>query len=364
MRVLQNIHLYPDHVNVIDSIAGAGASFSERVDALISEGLNGTHLLEPVIKRTPDSFLTSTADPAMQRAWAHENGLSDGLSPHDILLAQIEAFKPDVLYSQAPNSFPDHVRRRLPDLVKARICWKAPPDFSSEIEGFQMALNNFPASFPKYEAMGIATGYFSPSYDTAMVGLSENQDRPIDVCFVGTYSRHHRRRAEMLEQIADLSTRYNVRMALAFDRAARVANLPIGVIPPLSRYRTPAAVRQVAITPLFGRAMYQLFSQSKIVINSAIDVAGQDRGNIRCFEALGCGALMLSDNGRYPPGMADGETLLTYDETGQIPELIHQILNDEPRRRTIASAGLSLMQDRYSKANLWKQFQGHVARLS
>ncbi len=363
MRVLQNIHLYPDHVNVIDSIAGAGASFSERVDALISEGLNGTHLLEPVVKRTPDSFLTSTADPAMQRAWAHENGLSESLSPHDILLAQIEAFKPDVLYSQAPNSFPDHVRRRLPELVKARICWKAPPDFSPEIEGFQMALNNFPDSFPKYEAMGIATGYFSPSYDTAMVGLSENQDRPVDVCFVGTYSRHHRRRAEMLEQIADLSTRYNVRMALAFDRAARVANLPIGVIPPLSRYRAPAAIRRVAITPLFGRAMYQLFSQSKIVINSAIDVAGQDRGNIRCFEALGCGALMLSDSGRYPEGMVDGETIVTYDRTEDIPALVTALLMDEPRRCRIAAAGLDLMQNRFSKSILWKKFQVNVNNL-
>jgi spore maturation protein CgeB len=123
-------------------------------------------------------------------------------------------------------------------------------------------------------------------------------------------------------------------------------------------------IRNVAIAPLFGRAMYRLFSQSKIIINTAIDVAGQDRGNIRCFEALGCGALMLSDSGRYPSGMVDGQTIVTYDHIDQIPALIDQILSDEPRRLTIASAGLALMKDRYSKTNLWQQFQDHAARLS
>lgn len=363
MRVLQSIHLYTGHIAEIDAKVGGGASFSARVQAMIDNGLNGPHILGPAEDRHPDTFLTSLADRAMQSAWAREQGMNGELGPHDILLAQIEHFKPDVLYTHGGLHYPDNVRAKLPSLVKARLMWKAPPDFTTAIGGFQMALNNFPDSFPKYEAMGIATGYFSPSYDVAMEGLSDNQDRPIDVCFIGSYSRHHRRRAEMLEQVARLSERYNVRMALAFDRAAKLANKPIGIIPPLSRYRAPVAVRKVAIAPQFGRDMYELFSQSKIVINSAIDVAGQDRGNIRCFEALGCGALMLSDSGRYPDGMVDGETMLTYDRMEEIPAMVEQILNDEPRRQKIAAAGLELMRTRYSKAALWEQFKQHVARI-
>lgn len=363
MRVLQNIHLYPAHVGVIDAKVGRDASFASRANAMIDNGLNGPHILGPAASRHPDIFLTSTADTAMQHAWAREHGMADNLNPHHILMAQIEHFKPDVIYTHGAGYYPDEVRAKLPDMVKVRMTWKAPPDFTSGIGGFQMALNNFPDSFPKYEAMGIETGYFSPSYDVAMEGLSDNQDRPIDVCFIGSYSRHHRRRAEMLEQVARLSERYNVRMALAFDRAATLANTPIGIIPPLSRYRAPAAVRKVAIAPRFGRDMYELFSQSKIVINTAIDLAGQDRGNIRCFEALGCGALMLSDSGRYPEGMADGETMLTYDRMEDIPAMVERILGDEPRRQQIAAAGLHLMRTRYSKAALWEQFKQHVARI-
>lgn len=357
MRVLQNIHLYRGHIAAIDDEVGPGAGFAARAAALVGQGLNGPHLLEPVVTGSPDAFLTSTADVAMQRAWAVENGLSPDLSPHHILLAQIEAFRPDILYTQVPGAFPDDVRRKIADLVKIRICWKAPPDFSGDTAGFQLALNNFPASFPLYEAAGIRAAWFSPSFDPQMEPWCDNRDRPIDVAFIGTYSRHHRKRAAALETIAGLSRRHKVEMALTFDRATRLANTPLGLIPPLTRYRASRHVRGAAIPPLYGRAMYRLFSQAKIVVNTAIDVAGEDRGNIRCFEALGCGALMISDSGRYPPGMVDGETLVTYDSIDQIPALVDALVADEERRRTIAAAGLALMRGRYSKAELWRQFR-------
>jgi hypothetical protein len=47
----------------------------------------------------------------------------------------------------------------------------------------------------------------------------------------------------------------------------------------------------------------RLIGSSKIVRSGAIDMAGADRGNMRCFEAMGCGALLLSDEGNYPEGM-------------------------------------------------------------
>ena len=48
------------------------------------------------------------------------------------------------------------------------------------------------------------------------------------------------------------------------------------------------------------------------MLNGAIDMAGPDRGNMRCFEAMGCGALLVSDVGNYPVGMEAGVTMETY----------------------------------------------------
>ena len=48
------------------------------------------------------------------------------------------------------------------------------------------------------------------------------------------------------------------------------------------------------------------------MLNGAIDMADRDRGNMRCFEAMGCGALLVSDDGNYPQGMSPGETMRAY----------------------------------------------------
>jgi hypothetical protein len=34
---------------------------------------------------------------------------------------------------------------------------------------------------------------------------------------------------------------------------------------------------------------------------------------MRCFEATGCGALLLSDEGNYPEGMGGRQTISTYE---------------------------------------------------
>src|SRR5258708_7244587 len=92
------------------------------------------------------------------------------------------------------------------------------------------------------------------------------------------------------------------------------------------------------------------------IFNGAIDMAEEDRGNLRCFEAMGCGALMISDRGRYPKGMEDGVTMVTYGEARDAVAAIEAGLNAPARMREIAAKGLELMQIEYSKEHQWAQF--------
>ena len=82
---------------------------------------------------------------------------------------------------------------------------------------------------------------------------------------------------------------------------------------PWARHRRPLAIRAITQEPIFGRDYYEALSTAKIVPNGAIDMAGADRGNMRCFEALGAGSLLLSDQGNDRDGMRDGETIVTYN---------------------------------------------------
>jgi spore maturation protein CgeB len=92
------------------------------------------------------------------------------------------------------------------------------------------------------------------------------------------------------------------------------------------------------------------------VLNGAIDVSGEDRGNMRCFEAMGCSALLLGDAGVYPDGMRDGETLLAYSSPAEARELAQRVVNDWSRFAKTAERATHVVRTLYSKRKQWSAF--------
>ena len=106
--------------------------------------------------------------------------------------------------------------------------------------------------------------------------------------------------------------------------------------------------------------MYRTLSNAKIVLNGAGEVGGRDRGNMRCFEAMGCGALMLTDEGIYPAGMVDGQTMATYRDPADAVAAIERLLAADEERTMIARNGLEMISTVYSKKEQWTRFQAIV----
>ncbi len=78
---------------------------------------------------------------------------------------------------------------------------------------------------------------------------------------------------------------------------------------------------------------------------------------MRCFEAMGGGALLLSDNGLYPDGMEDGRTMLVYEDANDAVMRIRDGLTKPEKAASIAAAGLNLMKAECSKPQQWTRFQ-------
>ncbi len=196
-----------------------------------------------------------------------------------------------------------------------------------------------------------------------MAAYAAEGERPIDVVFVGAYSRHHTRRARILEAVAALAPEYRVVLHLDRGRLTKLAESAIGSWLPLSRHRRPKAISAASQPAIFGRELYRALARSKVVVNCAIDMSGDDRGNMRCFEAMGCGALMVSDQGRYPEGFENGSTIVEYADAHDAVGQIRSALADEPRRRRVATAGHALLRDCYSKDRQWADFERLVGEL-
>lgn len=363
MRLFQNARYYPSLRPRIRELTKHSSTFAGKIDAFLSFRYSAAHILQPIDQRAEWAFFTNGDDESVQRLWAREHGLSARVSLVDILKAQIEEHRTDVFYNHDATGWDDDFVRSLPGCVKASICWHATPFLGVPFASYDLVVCNFPSVLATIEKLGARTDYFPPAYDPEFAPYAERQDRPVDVIFVGGYSRHHQGRAEILEAVARLADSYNVIYHLDRSRLCKLAKSPLGQLLPLAKHRRPRAIRAITQEPKFGRDYYEALSGAKIVLNGTIDMRGNDRGNMRCFEALGSQSLLLSDRGNYPEGMKDGETLVTYNSAAQAVAQIRAMLENPERRLALTRAGYEMISTRYSKEIQWKRFEALVASI-
>jgi hypothetical protein len=361
MRIFQNTAATRNFAPILDRRLRKETDFASKVTAILADGSSGIHTLLPVLSGAPNAFYTHGDNIDLQRCWAREKGLPATVGLEEILLAQIEEHKTEALYNFDWAHFDSKFAKRLPASVKARIGWYAAPPIGADMTGY-LIVCNFPTLLKQYHNAGLRCDYFAPAHDPMLDAAAGSDDRDIDVLFVGGYSRYHTRRAPVLEAVAGLANKYNITFALDRSRVTRLAETPLGWLGPLRKHRRPAAVRKVAQEPVFGREYYKFLSRAKIVLNGAGDIGGDDRGNMRCWEAMGARSLLLSDAGVYPSGMIDKETMRTYNSAHEATEIIEDMLSNTDERQRIANAGYGMIKTSYSKTLQWDDFQRLVAR--
>ena len=356
MRIFQNSSVYPSYRPRLRALTASAKSFDEAIAAFLDDRFGAPHFLRPVLNGSEEAFFTNGDDEVVQRVWADQNGLSSSASLEDILLAQIEDHRTEVFYNLDPMRYGDAFLARLPSSVRRKIAWRAAPSSGGAFLKHDLIVNNFPSLLDGFRNAGARAEYFTPAHDPAMDAYAARSERPIDVLFVGTFSRHHRTRVAMLETIASLRGEMAVVMCLDISRYTRLAETPLGWLGPLRKDRRNPDLRAVSRPPLFGRALLAMLASAKIVVNGAIDMAGQDRGNMRVWETMGCQAALVSDRGNYPPGMEDGIHFRTYGTAEELRGILTEMAADESATRQLATSGNAMIRSLYSKDAQWKRF--------
>jgi hypothetical protein len=329
-------------------------SFTAARDAFLNTRFSVAHILAPALGGSPDAFYTNGDDEHLQALWARENGhATDDLE--QILLAQIEHHRSEVFYNLDPMRYGSAFVKKLPGCVRKSICWRAAPSGSADLTAYDLVVCNFPSILENWRSKGCRADYFTPAHDPVMDDYATVETRDTDIVFVGGFSRHHIQRVAALQAAAGVPG-IKTRFHLEDSRLTRLANA-IPLLPGLSAYRHPPEIRKARAGPLYGRTLYAALSGTKIVLNGAVDMAGQDRGNMRCFEANGLGAVLLTDAGNYPDGFKDMDTMITYRSADDIPNLIRRLIAEPEWAKSVADAGRTMVRDRYSKERQWLKFQ-------
>jgi spore maturation protein CgeB len=86
--------------------------------------------------------------------------------------------------------------------------------------------------------------------------------------------------------------------------------------------------------------MYQALHHSKITLNSHIDMAGREAGNMRLFEATGVGAFLLTDfKDNLHTLFAPEREVAAWRSIDECLAAIDRYLADDGARTAIAEAG-------------------------
>lgn len=356
MRLFQNSGLHRAYVPKLEKLTQNCESFVERRDVFLSDRFGACHFLQPVLEGSAEAFFTNGDDDSLQRQWAREQGLPGNANLEEILLGQIEHHRTEVFYNLDPLRYPSNFVRRLPGCVRRKVAWRAAPSPGADLSAYDWVVCNFPGILDNYRQQGWSAAWFAPAHDPVMDTYASNRLRPVDLIFIGSYSRHHRRRAELLEGLASLCGELAVVMHLDVSRYTRMIEAVPDPLGWFAKRRRPAAIRAVAREPVFGIDLYKALGQAKIVINGAIDMAGEDRGNMRCFEAMGCGCAMISDAGKYPEGMEAGSTMSIYEVSDDVVGLVRSLLGQPKELQQMAAAGYRMISTQYSKQSQWDRF--------
>lgn len=282
-------------------------------------------------------------DEVLQKKWAKKNGLdtNDGRliskiqelpyiykfigKPRwiqDIAIAQVQKYKPDVVYVQNLSILNPGTLEKIKEnckLLAGQIASPLPGD--KYIRKFDLIISSFPHFVSHFRKMGINSEYQKLAFEKGIVKKIGIQKRVYDVTFVGSFTPYHTRGTMMLEKLA--------------------RKIPLQVWGTGIRFLSPVSpLRQNYHGEAWGLEMYKVFAKSKIVVNRHISTSGLYANNTRMFEATGMGALLITD---YKKNLNDiykiGKEAVAYKNEKDLIKKITYYLKSPKEREKIAKSG-------------------------
>jgi hypothetical protein len=246
-------------------------------------------------------------------------------APFKILIEQVRALRPDVLYNQSVYAFDDEQLLKLKAhagmLVGEHAAMPLPEGIDYRL--YDLIISSFPPTIYWLRSRGVRAELNRLAFDPRVVEIVPESPRDIGVSFVGSFLPVHKSRLELVKAVAARVPDISVHGILSSELASSS---------PLFGKVGPA---------LWGRDMYALLRRSRITINHHGDVP-PFANNMRLYEATGMGCLLVTDKKDNLHEMFEPEReVLTYSDGAECVDKVLFYLDDRNRgeRERIAAAG-------------------------
>jgi spore maturation protein CgeB len=288
----------------------------------------------------------------LQKQWAREHAVKWTATGWqlEILLAQIQEFKPDILLTHdfqfVTPTFRLLVRRVVPS-IRLVIGWDGVAHCNPEtFAGCDLMLtpSQYIADF--YHKHGIQSFLFKLGFEPRILARVELLERTVGCSFVGSiFLGAHEKR---FRGIADIARLVPIDLHLTISKGrfirSRIGLMARGELSTLWRFgRSWSDYRFLCDrckTNLFGLAMYRKLAESQMSLNIHIDAARDLSGNMRLFEVTGMGACLLTDRkSNLRDFFEEGKEIVVFDNASDAVAKLQWLMENPVPRQRIASAG-------------------------
>lgn len=311
----------------------------------------------------------------LQNSWRKENNLPTGTTTTELIIEQLNFYKPDVVwiddFSIITGEWKNKLLRQVPSikLLIGHICAPYNSVIAEKFKLFDIMFTCIPCLKNELTKLGIKTYLLYHGFEKSILNNinTENKFPESDFLFSGslyTGSGFHNTRIEYIEKMLDAGIKMDLYCNLesrnktvvkksiysfiALLKKLHIENV-IDKIPFLKKHKGYGDVpikyysrKLINSTkpPVFGYEMYKLLSKAKICFNSHGEIAQKCAGNIRLFEATGVGTCLVTDwkeniNDLFEPN----KEIVTYKSVEECIEKVKWLLNNPVEREKIAKAG-------------------------
>ncbi len=314
------------------------ASYEEQKSAIIATMFPDSDFYSHAMKQNgweADDIITNCKP--LQRKWAEEHHFPNNILD-DILFGQILFYDPDVVYSQGVWVINERMHRSTS--VKVFAAQNGLPLDNYASPYIDVIFTTLPTNVEGYERAGVDCYLLPLAFDPRALEFPlAVPDVIYPLTFIGGLSGGHTKRRELLEVVSN-------HMPIdcwgyGFDELANKENI---------RYHGEA----------WGKDMFKVLRQSYMTLNCHIDSIESYVGNMRMFEATGCGALLFTDAGENMwQYFYDGVEAIVYNDPTDCVRLIEEYIHKPNEVLKIAKAG----QDRTLAGHTYKYRMSFVAEV-
>jgi hypothetical protein len=285
----------------------------------------------------------------MLRPMARKIGLSPSLDAQaeQILLAQIEDFRPDVILNQDSFYVDTGLMRRIRRIGNPILIGQVgiEPSRREDWAVYDLMISQLPATVRFFRSLGVPSEVSHLAFEPAILDALPEAATDVEISFVGSISVDHRQRIALLEAVAQ---RYDLKLWSNRPQALPAAS-------PLHRCFQ---------NEVWGADMYRVLRRSRITLNSHIDVAGNEAGNMRLFEATGTGTFLLTDfKGNLHTLFAPDREVAVWRSIDDCLKVIGRMIGDGESRAAIARAGQARTLAQHTYRHRTAEIAGFVERV-